>query len=142
MLYEHTVPGSPADLIERMLDEESSGGFLFLRGASRQGFEPVRTQPWPSTPGIVEYAEESIQDLDVAPKEIVLFSSSLGELNDVVLVQATRRLAEDDRVPFSKEGIDESLLIDGELVKDPPQWRTGEDGYIAPLREEPAKAFP
>ena len=125
-----------------MLGEESSGGFLFLRGASRQGFGPVRPQPWPSTPGIVEYAEESIQDLDVAPQEIVLFSSSLGELNDVVLVQATRRLAEDARVPFSKEGIDESLLIDGELVKDPRQWGTGADGYIAPLREELAKAFP
>ena len=142
VLYKHTVPGSPADPIERMLDEESSGGFLFLRGASRQGFEPVLPQPWPSAPGIVEYVEEPIQDLEVAPQEIVLFSSSLGGLNDAVLVQATRWLAEDDRAPFSREEIDESLLIDGEFVQNPRQWGTGADGYIAPLREELAKAFP
>ena len=38
--------------------------------------------------------------------------------------------------------IDDSLLIDGELVQNPDQWSVGRFGYVGALLEELEAAFP
>ncbi|MFD6951023.1 MULTISPECIES: hypothetical protein [unclassified Nocardiopsis] len=141
-VHEHTVPGGPDDPIARMLNEGLSGGFLFVYGSEANGVKPFLPEPWRSAPGVGDYADEPLQDFEEAPHEIVLHSSPRAHMHDLVLVQAARWLAEDESVPFSKEDIDDSLLIDGELVQNPDQWRTGADGYIGALEDELAEAFP
>lgn len=141
VLHEHTVPEGPDDPIERMLDEGLSGGFLFF-ASDDPSSEPLHPEPWRSTPGIADYVDVPRQDLRSAPAEIVVYSSTPGALYERLIVQVTRWLAEDNRVSFSRDDIDDSLLIDGELVQNPHQWTTGKSGYVSALAEELAKAFP
>lgn len=142
VVHEHTVPGEPGDPISQMLDENLSGEFLFLHGSDMGGMEILLPEPWRSAPGVRDYMEEPIQDFEVAPREIVLHSSTQNDLHDFVLVQAVRWLAEDESVPFTQDDIDESLLIDGELVQSPRQWTVGADGYIGALLDELEESFP
>ncbi|WP_017606668.1 hypothetical protein [Nocardiopsis alkaliphila] len=142
VVHEHTVPGGPDDPISRMLNEELSGGFLFVYGSELDGVEPFLPEPWRSAPGVGDYAEEPLQDLREAPQEIILHSSPRGKMNDLLVVQAARWLAGDNGVPFTKEDIDGSLMIDDELVQNPNQWSTGQSGYVSALTEELAEAFP
>ena len=142
VVHEHTVPGGPDDPISRMLDEELSGGVLFVHGSELNGVEPFLPEPWNSAPGVGGYAEEPLQDFREAPQEIILHSSPRGKMNDLLVVQAARWLAGADGVPFAKEDIDGSLLIDDEIVQNPNQWSTGQSGYVSALTEELAEAFP
>jgi hypothetical protein len=141
VLYEHSVPGGAGDPIERMLGEGLSGGFLFL-AAGDPSSEPLHPEPWRSAPGISDHLEAPLQDMRTAPQEIVVHTSAPNALHDRLVVQVARWLAEDDGVPFNKDDIDDSLLIDGELVRNSRQWKTGADGYVGALREELAEAFP
>ncbi|GAA1437921.1 hypothetical protein [Nocardiopsis tropica] len=49
-------------------------------------------------------------------------------------------LADDPRGPTT-EDIDESLLIDGEVVQNPRQWTVGAPGYVSALLVEVEEAF-
>ncbi|WP_159943935.1 MULTISPECIES: hypothetical protein [unclassified Nocardiopsis] len=141
VLHEHTVPAGPDDPIERMLDEGLSGGFLFFASGD-PGSEPLHPEPWRSAPGIADYVDVPRQDLRSAPEEIVVYSSTPGALYERLVVQVARWLAEDDGAPFAKDDIDDSLLIDGELVQNPHQWTTGKSGYVSALTEELEGSFP
>jgi hypothetical protein len=141
LLEEHSVPGTSGDPIVRMLDEGLSGAFAFF-AAGDPSSDPLHPEPWRSVPGIADYVDAPLQDLHTAPREIVVHTSTPNTLHDRLLVQVARWLAEDDGVPFSKDDIDESLLIDGELVENTRQWQTGADGYVGALRDELEAAFP
>lgn len=142
VVHEHTVPGSPQDPITRMFDEQLSGGFLFIDQAQANSMTPLSPEPWHSAPGVGEYADEPLQDFETAPRDIVMHSSPPGHLRDLLVLQAARWLAEDESVPFTKDDLDDSLLIDGEFVHSPRQWPTGASGYISALEDELENAFP
>jgi hypothetical protein len=140
VLEEHSVPGGPGDPIERMLDEGLSGAYAFF-AAGDPSSEPIHPEPWRSAPGIAAYMDAPLQDLHTASREIVVHTSTPNALHDRLLVQVARWLAEDDGVPFSKDDIDESLLIDGALAENTRQWQTGADGYVGALRGELEAVF-
>ncbi|GAA0983031.1 hypothetical protein GCM10009551_028930 [Nocardiopsis tropica] len=141
VVHEHTVPGGPEDPVFRMFDEELSGEFLFVHGSETNGVEPFVPEPWRSAPGVGEYAAQPLEDFEAAPRELVLHSAPRGNMHDHVLLSAVGWLAEEDGVPFSVEDIDESLLVDGEVVQNSRQWTVGAPGYVSALLVEVEEAF-
>ncbi|XKK41133.1 hypothetical protein HFP72_12640 [Nocardiopsis sp. ARC36] len=141
VVHEHTVPGGPDDPVSRMFADEASGETVFLYGSESDGVEVFVPEPWRSAPGVGEYAAEPRQDFETAPRDIVLHSAPRGNMHDHVLLGAVRWLVEEDSVPFTTEDIDESLLIDGEVVQNPRQWTVGAPGYVSALLVEVEEAF-
>ncbi|MEE2036468.1 hypothetical protein Q8791_04425 [Nocardiopsis sp. CT-R113] len=141
VVHEHTVPGGTDDPVSRMLAEDLSGEFLFVYGSETNGVEPFVPEPWRSAPGVGEYAAELLEDFEVAPRELVLHSVPRAHMHDHVLLSAVRWLVEEDGVPFSMDDIDESLLIDGEVVQNPRQWTVGAPGDVSALLVEVEETF-
>ncbi|OLT25502.1 hypothetical protein BJF83_04720 [Nocardiopsis sp. CNR-923] len=136
LLTEHTVPGEPEDPIDYMFDEARSGQFLFMDTRfMADGIAPIDVEPWRSAPGVSDHRARPLLDLDTPPAEIVFLGVSPADLNDRLVLSATISLAEDDNVPFTREDIDESLLIDGEFVENPRQWTTSSSAYVSGLEE-------
>lgn len=132
----HTVNGGPDDAVARMFATETSGDFLFL---DTREFTPVLPEPWRDA-DIASYLDPPATDFAEAPTDIVV--GDVAEMNDLLTVRVVRALALDEDAPFSREDLDDSLLIDGELVQSPYQWRSGMSGYMSALSAALAEAFP
>ncbi|MEU0241806.1 PQQ-binding-like beta-propeller repeat protein [Nocardiopsis sp. NPDC006198] len=141
VVHEHTVPGGPDDPVSRMFADEASGETAFLYGSESDGVEVFVPEPWRSAPGVGKYAAQPMEDFEAAPRELVLHSAPRRNMHDHVLLGAVRWLVEEDSVPFTTEDIDESLLIDGEVVQNPRQWTVGAPGYVSALLVEVEEAF-
>ncbi|MFL1381669.1 MULTISPECIES: hypothetical protein [unclassified Nocardiopsis] len=132
----HTVTGGPEDAVARMFAEEVNKEFLFL---DTRYFTPVLPAPWRDA-GITDHLDPPAMDFADAPTDIVV--GNVAEMNDLLIVRSVRALALEPDIPFNQEDLDDSLLIDGELVESPYQWQLGRSGYMSALSNALVEAFP
>ncbi|MET9782715.1 hypothetical protein [Nocardiopsis alba] len=79
--------------------------------------------------------EAPLQDAEAAPKEIVLFDPLPREGRGRLYLAAARALVDDAEAPVALEDLDESLLIDGELMEHLGQWGASPDLMFGRLEE-------
>ncbi|MGW5875029.1 hypothetical protein ACWFMI_00550 [Nocardiopsis terrae] len=133
------VPGGSYEPVAGMFEDGATGRTLVLR-LHTDGYAPEEPEPWKSVPGVAEYVEQPLSDMDRVPERVV-FSDDPNLTNDLMIVRSVHALVADEEIPFSESDVEESLKIEGELVENPAQWTTEMPSYVSFLLDEVEAAF-
>ncbi|AFR08710.1 hypothetical protein B005_1336 [Nocardiopsis alba ATCC BAA-2165] len=128
------VPGDGVEPVTPMFADGATGrtSILTLR---ENGYAPEDFDPWRAVPGLDEFIEKPLMDMDPAPERII-FTDDPNMTEYLLIVRSIHALVEDESVPFSEDDVDESLKIEGELAENPMQWETAMEAHVFPLRDE------
>ncbi len=124
-LSSEQVTGVDGDLLTLLFGEGTTGDSLFID--ARTGSIAAEVAPWSQVPELSSHLEAPLQDAEAAPKEIVLFDPLPREGRGRLYLAAARALVDDEQSPVALEDLDESLLIDGELMEHLGQWGDSPD---------------
>ncbi|AFR06854.1 hypothetical protein B005_1690 [Nocardiopsis alba ATCC BAA-2165] len=133
-LSEVCASGDGVEPVTPMFADGATGrtSILTLR---ENGYAPEDFDPWRAVPGLDEFIEKPLMDMDPAPERII-FTDDPNMTEYLLIVRSIHALVEDESVPFSEDDVDESLKIEGELAENPMQWETAMEAHVFPLVNE------